>query len=51
MAERDARDAARDAAPLRAAADAVVLDTTALDAAAALRAAAEVVERALAGAR
>ena len=32
MAERDARDAARDAAPLRPAEDAVLLDTTALDA-------------------
>jgi CMP/dCMP kinase len=32
MAERDARDAARDAAPLRPAEDAVILDTTALDA-------------------
>ena len=41
MAERDARDAARDAAPLRPAGDAVLLDTTALDAD-------EVFERALA---
>jgi CMP/dCMP kinase len=32
MAERDARDAARDAAPLRPAEDAVILDTTALNA-------------------
>jgi cytidylate kinase len=32
MAERDARDAGRDVAPLRPAADAVVLDTTGLDA-------------------
>jgi len=32
MRERDARDSGRDAAPLRAAPDAVVLETTALDA-------------------
>ena len=31
MRARDARDSARDAAPLRAAADALVIDTTALD--------------------
>ncbi|AWN52213.1 (d)CMP kinase [Methylobacterium sp. 17Sr1-1] len=41
---RDARDADRDAAPLRVAEDAVVLDTTALDADAAFRAATDVVE-------
>jgi len=39
MAARDARDAGRDAAPLAAAADAVLLDTTALDADAAFAAA------------
>ena len=39
LAERDARDAARAAAPLRPAADAVVIDTTDLDAEAALAAA------------
>lgn len=41
---RDARDADRDAAPLRVAEDAVVLDTTALDADAAFRAAIDVVD-------
>ncbi|MET7246599.1 (d)CMP kinase [Methylobacterium sp. EM32] len=41
---RDARDADRDAAPLRVAEDAVVLDTTALDADAAFRAATDVVD-------
>ena len=30
LRERDARDAARDTAPLRAAPDAVILDTTAM---------------------
>ncbi len=46
MVERDARDAARDAAPLRPAADAVLLDTTALDADAAFaQALAVVLER------
>jgi cytidylate kinase len=46
MAERDARDAARDVAPLRPAEDAVLLDTTALDAEAAFaRAMAVVLER------
>ena len=46
MAERDARDAARDVAPLRPADDAVLLDTTALDADAAFaRALAVVLER------
>jgi len=43
MAERDARDAARDVAPLRPAAGAVLLDTTALDADAAFARAMEVV--------
>ncbi|KMO31372.1 cytidylate kinase [Methylobacterium tarhaniae] len=42
---RDARDADRSAAPLRVAEDAVVLDTTALDADAAFRAATDVVDR------
>jgi cytidylate kinase len=41
---RDARDADRDAAPLRVAEDAVVIDTTALDADAAFRAATDVVD-------
>ncbi len=41
---RDARDADRDAAPLRVAEDAVVLDTTVLDADAAFRAAIDVVD-------
>ena len=40
---RDAQDAAREAAPLKAAADAVVLDTTELDADAALARALEIV--------
>ena len=43
---RDARDAARATAPLRAAADAVLLDTTHLDADAAFAAARAVVDRA-----
>jgi CMP/dCMP kinase len=42
---RDAQDAARDAAPLRAAPDAAVIDTTALDAEAAYAAALAVVRR------
>ena len=37
MAERDARDAARDVAPMRPAGDAVLLDTTGLDAEAAFQ--------------
>ncbi|TGE00302.1 (d)CMP kinase [Methylobacterium nonmethylotrophicum] len=41
---RDARDADRDAAPLRVAEDAVVIDTTSLDAEAAFRAATRVVD-------
>ena len=49
---RDARDMNRPVAPLRPAADAVVLDTTALDPEAAFRSALEIVERArLAGSR
>ena len=43
MAARDAQDAGRAAAPLRAAADAVVLDTTALDADAAFAQAVQIV--------
>ncbi len=43
MAERDARDTVRDVAPLRPADDAVLLDTTALDADAAFARAMEVV--------
>jgi cytidylate kinase len=42
---RDERDMTRSAAPLKAAEDAVVLDTTNLDAEAAFRAALEIVER------
>ncbi len=49
MAARDARDAGRDAAPMKPAADAVVLDTTALDAEAAFGAAVAVVVGKLAG--
>ena len=48
MAERDARDAARAAAPLRPADDAVVLDTSALDAEAAFSRALAIVRNALA---
>ncbi len=44
---RDAQDAARDTAPLKAAPDAVVLDTTELDADAAFAAALEIVKRRL----
>ncbi len=49
MAARDTRDAARDVAPLRPAEDAVLLDTTALDADAAFARAMEVVLRSLGG--
>jgi cytidylate kinase len=49
MAVRDARDAARDVAPMRAAEDAVVLDTTALDAEGAFREAWVMVQGRLAG--
>ena len=49
MAARDASDAARAASPLRPAPDAVILDTTALDADAAFAAAMEAVEKRLAG--
>ena len=44
MQARDAQDAAREAAPLRAAVDAVVLDTTELDADAAFARALEIVQ-------
>jgi len=44
MAARDARDSGRDAAPLKAADDAFVLDTSALDAAGALAAARAFIE-------
>ncbi|WP_128562858.1 (d)CMP kinase [Methylobacterium crusticola] len=44
IVRRDARDADRDAAPLRVAQDAVVIDTTELDADAAFRAATSVVD-------
>ena len=43
MRDRDARDSGRDAAPLRAADDAIVLDTTEMDAEAAFRAAVRIV--------
>jgi cytidylate kinase len=43
MRDRDARDSGRDAAPLRPAEDAVVLDTTEMDAEAAFRAAVQIV--------
>ncbi len=46
LQERDARDAARATAPMKPAEDAVILDTTAMDIAAAVRAAIEVVEKA-----
>ncbi|WP_299358401.1 (d)CMP kinase [uncultured Paracoccus sp.] len=48
LRERDARDRARDAAPLRAASDALTLDTTTLTIAEAVAAATAAVERALA---
>jgi cytidylate kinase len=50
MKERDARDSARRTAPLRPADDAIVLDTTELDAEAAFRAAVAAIEKKLAGA-
>jgi cytidylate kinase len=49
MAVRDARDAARDVAPMRAAEDAVVLDTTGLDAEGAFQKAWVMVQGRLAG--
>lgn len=49
MKDRDARDSARRAAPLRPADDAVVLDTTELDAEAAFREALRAIEEKLAG--
>jgi len=48
LAARDARDAGRSSAPLVAAPDAVMLDTSALDAAGAIAAAIAIVERAIA---
>ncbi len=48
MAARDARDAGRDAAPMKPAEDALVLDTSGLDAEGAFRAAVELVEARLA---
>ena len=47
LRSRDARDAARDAAPMRQAADAVLLDTTELSIDAAVAKAAEIIEQAL----
>jgi CMP/dCMP kinase len=49
MKDRDARDSARRTAPLRPADDAIVLDTTELDAEAAFRAALQAIEKKLAG--
>jgi CMP/dCMP kinase len=49
MKERDARDSARRTAPLRPADDAIVLDTTELDAEAAFRAALAAIDKKLAG--
>lgn len=51
LTERDERDARRRAAPLTAAPDAVIIDTTALDPDAVLARASEIVARALAGSR
>jgi cytidylate kinase len=48
IAARDAQDANRPVAPLKPAADAIVIDTTALDADAAFEAARAAVERRLA---
>ena len=48
LAARDARDAGRSDAPLKAAPDAVLLDTSALDAEGAIAAAIAIVERAIA---
>jgi len=49
--ERDARDAGRQAAPLLAPLDAVIVDTTALDADEALARVSDIVKRAIAGSR
>ena len=49
MRVRDANDAARPAAPMQAASDAIILDTTVLDADAAFRIAAEAIRARLAG--
>jgi cytidylate kinase len=51
LTQRDERDARRRAAPLTAAPDAVIIDTTALDPDAVLARASEIVARALAGSR
>jgi CMP/dCMP kinase len=51
LRERDARDAGRQVAPLTAAADAILIDTTALDADAVMARMSEIVERAIAGSR
>lgn len=48
MTERDARDSGRRAAPLLAAPDAIVLDTSSLDADAAFERASEIIARAVA---
>jgi cytidylate kinase len=49
LKDRDTRDAARSTAPLAAAPDAIVVDTTALDADAVLAQASKIVSQALAG--
>jgi cytidylate kinase len=49
LRELNERDAGRQAAPLRAPADAVIIDTTALDAEAVFARACDIVMRALAG--
>jgi CMP/dCMP kinase len=51
LQDRDTRDAARSAAPLAAAPDAIVVDTTTLDADAVLAYASEIVAQSLAGSR
>jgi len=51
MKERDARDSMRRVAPLAAAPDAVILDTTGLDADQALEQASDIIARALAAHR
>jgi CMP/dCMP kinase len=51
LQDRDTRDAARGTAPLAAAPDAIVVDTTALDADAVLAYASEIVAQSLAGSR
>jgi CMP/dCMP kinase len=51
LRERDARDAGRQTAPLAAARDAIIIDTTALDAATVLARVSDIVASALAGSR